>query len=107
MRKYADYHTHSTFSDGCQTREEMAQAALDGGLYAIGFTDHAPMPFERNYAIKDTWLPDTIAETDHMATSAVSDIVPLPVFIIIVFAFYLHPSNSRADSRFAQVEKKW
>ena len=66
MRKYADYHTHSTFSDGCQTREEMAQAALDGGLYAIGFTDHAPMPFKKNYAIKDVWLPDSIAEAERL-----------------------------------------
>jgi hypothetical protein len=60
-------------------------------------------------SIGDTASPgsDTIAETDHMATSAVSVIVPLPVLINIIIEFSANQSNSRADSRFALVEKKW
>ena len=60
--KFADYHTHSKFSDGRNTREEMAQAAFDRGLYAIGFTDHAPMPFENYYERRQAWLAESIAE---------------------------------------------
>lgn len=35
-----DYHTHSILSDGKNTYEEMALAAIDKGLDEIGFTDH-------------------------------------------------------------------
>lgn len=35
-----DLHTHSTFSDGSYTPEELLQLALDTGLTAIALTDH-------------------------------------------------------------------
>ncbi len=35
-----DYHMHSILSDGRNTYEEMALAAIDKGLDEIGFTDH-------------------------------------------------------------------
>ena len=38
-----DFHTHSTYSDGDNTLEEMAQAALAKGFSAYGFSDHAYM----------------------------------------------------------------
>ena len=36
-----DFHTHSTYSDGDNTLEEMVQAALAKGFSAYGFSDHA------------------------------------------------------------------
>ncbi len=47
-----------------------------------------------------------MADIDQMATSAVSVIVPFPVFINIINEFSANQSNSRADGRFALVEKK-
>ena len=38
----ADYHTHSTMSDGKSTMEENVLSALGSGLAEIGLTDHAP-----------------------------------------------------------------
>ena len=38
-----DFHTHSTYSDGDNTLEEMVQAALAKGFSAYGFSDHAYM----------------------------------------------------------------
>jgi histidinol phosphate phosphatase HisJ family len=35
-----DYHMHSILSDGKNTYEEMAMAAIDKGLEEVGFTDH-------------------------------------------------------------------
>ncbi len=35
-----DLHTHSTFSDGSDTPEELARKAHEGGLHAIALTDH-------------------------------------------------------------------
>ncbi len=44
--RYADFHTHTRYSDGRGTVYEMAEAAAARGMYAIGFSDHAPMIFE-------------------------------------------------------------
>ncbi len=38
-----DFHTHSTYSDGDHSLEEMVQAALAKGFSAYGFSDHAYM----------------------------------------------------------------
>ncbi|MBE6662009.1 MAG: histidinol-phosphatase HisJ family protein [Ruminococcaceae bacterium] len=37
----SDFHTHTTFSDGQNTAEEMLLHAISMGLEAIGFSDHA------------------------------------------------------------------
>ena len=48
----SSYHTHSTFSDGKSTLEEMVQAAIAQGCQEIGFSDHAPMIFDCEWSIK-------------------------------------------------------
>lgn len=40
----ANFHTHTTFSDGKNTPEEMVKAALSLGMTALGFSDHSPLP---------------------------------------------------------------
>lgn len=39
----ANFHTHSTFSDGTNTPEEMVQTAISLGMTALGFSDHSPI----------------------------------------------------------------
>ena len=39
-RILANYHTHSTFCDGSNTPEEMAEAALRRGFHTLGFSGH-------------------------------------------------------------------
>ncbi len=39
----ANFHTHTTFSDGKNTPEEMVQAALSLDMSALGFSDHSPL----------------------------------------------------------------
>lgn len=41
MLKKRDMHTHSVYSDGKNTPEEMILSAIDKGFEAIGITDHA------------------------------------------------------------------
>ena len=48
----SSYHTHSTFSDGKSTLEEMVQAAIAQGCQEIGFSDHAPMIFDCGWSMK-------------------------------------------------------
>lgn len=56
--KFADFHTHTHFSDGRGSIREMTEAALAKGMYAIGFSDHAPMPHEPKYPDRQSWIDD-------------------------------------------------
>lgn len=47
----SDHHTHTIFSDGKGTVEEMVVAAIDRDLVRIVITDHAPLPFITRYAL--------------------------------------------------------
>ena len=46
-------HTHSIFSDGKSTPEEVVLEAINQGLKVLGFSDHSPVPFENSFAIKN------------------------------------------------------
>ncbi|MBQ2718837.1 MAG: histidinol-phosphatase [Clostridia bacterium] len=46
----SDLHVHTTFCDGAASPEEMVRAALELGCRRLGFSAHAPMPFE-GYAL--------------------------------------------------------
>ncbi len=48
----SSYHTHSTYSDGKSTLEEMVLSAIEKGCPEIGFSDHAPMSIDCNWCIK-------------------------------------------------------
>ena len=48
----SSYHTHSTYSDGKSTLEEMVQSAIEQGCEEIGFSDHAPMSFRCDWSAR-------------------------------------------------------
>ncbi|MCX7824535.1 MAG: DNA polymerase/3'-5' exonuclease PolX [Verrucomicrobiae bacterium] len=54
-------HNHSTWSDGIETIEAMANAALDLGLDYYGTGDHSKSQFQAR-GIKEDQIPDHIAE---------------------------------------------
>ncbi|MCQ2354134.1 MAG: histidinol-phosphatase HisJ family protein [Clostridia bacterium] len=47
-----DLHTHSTYSDGHNTPEEMVRAAIDLGLEKIGISDHSYTDFDEFWCMK-------------------------------------------------------
>ncbi len=47
-----DLHTHTTFSDGKNTPEEMVLSAIDKGVKTLGFSDHSYTPFDIPCCIK-------------------------------------------------------
>ena len=53
-------HTHSIFSDGKSTPEEVVVEAINQGLEILGFSDHSPVPFENSFAIKDNEIQNYI-----------------------------------------------
>lgn len=48
----ANYHTHSTYSDGKNTMEEMIRSAIDKGFSSLGFSDHGYTSFDESYCIQ-------------------------------------------------------
>jgi histidinol-phosphatase (PHP family) len=46
------YHTHSLFCDGKSSMEDMCRSALEKGMTIIGFSSHAPVPVQSEWAMK-------------------------------------------------------
>lgn len=46
-------HNHSHYCDGSSAPEEYIRAAIEKGFDTLGFSSHAPVPFENKFAIKD------------------------------------------------------
>jgi histidinol-phosphatase (PHP family) len=56
-------HTHSRFCDGSGNLEEYVLAALDRNIKVLGFSSHAPVPYENDWAMPEKDFPlyrDTI-----------------------------------------------
>ena len=49
--QYTNFHTHSTYCDGKNSLEDIVLEALRLGCPQIGFSSHAPMPFETGYSM--------------------------------------------------------
>ena len=54
-------HTHSIFSDGKSTPEEVVIGAINQGLKVLGFSDHSPVPFENSFAIINNEVQNYVA----------------------------------------------
>ncbi len=48
-----NYHTHTTFSDGANTVDQMVQAAVDRGMSVIGFSDHSKSAWSPDFGMQD------------------------------------------------------
>ena len=48
-----NFHTHSTFSDGENTPEEIVLYAIENGYKSIGFSDHSYTDFDLRYCLTD------------------------------------------------------
>lgn len=57
-----DYHTHTKYSDGQFTPEEMILAAIGNGMTAIGISDHSYTSFDLRYCRKNERMAQYVAE---------------------------------------------
>ncbi|MCD4664531.1 MAG: histidinol-phosphatase [Bacteroidales bacterium] len=46
-------HTHTTFCDGKAEPEEYVHKAIKLGFHTLGFSSHAPVPFENSFSLKE------------------------------------------------------
>lgn len=47
-----NYHTHSNYCDGKASPREMVEFAVAHGFSYLGFSGHAPLPYDNNFSIK-------------------------------------------------------
>ena len=50
--RFSNFHTHSCFSDGKNTPEEMVCSAIERGFTALGFSDHSETKCDLSYCMK-------------------------------------------------------
>lgn len=56
--KFFNLHTHSHFCDGKEAPEEFVKQAIELGFHTLGFSSHAPVPFENKFALKEDRLDE-------------------------------------------------
>ena len=58
----ANYHTHSCYCDGKESLRRYVETAVERGFTHLGFSGHAPVPFENTFAIDGERYLDYCAE---------------------------------------------
>ncbi len=64
--KLFNLHTHTHYCDGSDKPEVYVKHAIELGFSSLGFSGHAPMPFENKYAIPTAKLSEYMAEIDRL-----------------------------------------
>lgn len=68
------YHCHTQYCDGANTSEEMVLAAIKSGFPALGFSSHAPVPFETVWTMPQAKADAYIAEIKQLQAKYASQI---------------------------------
>jgi histidinol-phosphatase (PHP family) len=53
-------HTHTNYSDGSSDPEDYIKEAIRQGFDTLGFSDHSPVPFKNNFAIREPELEEYV-----------------------------------------------
>ncbi|MBN1837028.1 MAG: histidinol-phosphatase [Spirochaetales bacterium] len=61
MEGTSNYHCHSRLDDGVGELADYAAAAVEKGLATLGFSGHAPVPFETGWTMPPERLPEYLA----------------------------------------------
>ena len=62
----SNYHSHCTFCDGRSYPEEFVRFAISKGFRAYGFSSHSPLPFETNWNMSATDMPEYLQEVNRL-----------------------------------------
>ena len=57
-----DYHCHTTYCDGKNTVEEMARAAVEKGMEALGFSGHGYTYYDETYCMAKAEIPSYVRD---------------------------------------------
>ena len=78
---FADFHTHTIFSDGFGTVEEMVESARVKGLLALGISDHSMTPFDLRYCMRPETNIEKYEPTVREAQKRAAEMHGFPVFL--------------------------
>ena len=78
---FADFHTHTIFSDGFGTVEEMVESARAKGLLALGISDHSMTPFDLRYCMRPETNIEKYEPTVREAQKRAAEMHGFPVFL--------------------------
>lgn len=62
----SDCHIHTSFCDGSDAPEKMAEAAFSKGFESLGFSFHSPLPFPESYAVPENRVGEYLAEIERL-----------------------------------------
>ena len=62
----SNYHTHTLFSDGIDSAEEIAKKAIEKNFLAIGYSDHSYTWFDSDYCMKKNGINDYISKISEL-----------------------------------------
>lgn len=66
---YFNLHTHSHFCDGKEAPEEYVKRAINLGFHTLGFSSHAPVPFENKFALREERLEEYFQTIRNLKTT--------------------------------------
>ncbi len=63
---WSNFHTHSRYCDGKGKLLDYRLKAKDSGVFCLGFSSHAPLPFPCNWSMKPDLLPGYLSEIEEL-----------------------------------------
>lgn len=66
MKYSQNLHTHCTYCDGIDNMESMVKKAIELNFDTLGFSSHAPMQFETDYAMRNERVSDYCKEIESL-----------------------------------------
>jgi histidinol-phosphatase (PHP family) len=66
MSNYHNYHTHTTFCDGSDKPENYVLEAIRQKMTSLGFSGHAPVPFENSWSTKQENMDEYFRIIDNL-----------------------------------------
>jgi histidinol-phosphatase (PHP family) len=63
---WSNFHSHCNYCDGKQTLPEYLEAARKFGFTSIGFSSHAPVPFECKWCMKEEDLKSYLSDIESL-----------------------------------------
>lgn len=64
-----NFHTHSHYCDGKESLENILQAAKEQKLVSLGFSSHAPLPFDCKWSMKPEALSSYLEEISRLKSN--------------------------------------
>ena len=65
---YHNYHTHTRYCDGSDEPENYVTEAIHKNMEALGFSGHAPVPFENAWSTKPDKIEEYFTTIDNLKT---------------------------------------